>query len=72
VAWAAGDLVQVEEALAWAVRQATERRPQDMSVLTREQAAVIDAVTSRILPSVDGMPGAQGVVYFIDRVAVDV
>ena len=68
-AWAVADLVQVEEALAWAARQATERGPRDVSVLTREQAAVIDALTSRILPSGDGMPGAReaGVVYFIDR-----
>ena len=68
-AWAVADLVQVEEALAWAARQATERGPRDVNVLTREQAAVIDALTSRILPSGDGMPGAReaGVVYFIDR-----
>jgi len=32
-------------------------------------AEVVDALTSRILPSVDGRPGAReaGVLYFIDR-----
>ncbi|MSO31119.1 MAG: gluconate 2-dehydrogenase subunit 3 family protein [Acidobacteria bacterium] len=55
--------------MAWAARQATAREPHDFSVLTREEVAVIDALTSRILPSDDGTPGAReaGVVYFIDR-----
>ena len=38
------------------------------SALTPAQARAVDAMTSRILPSVDGRPGAHeaGVVYFID------
>jgi gluconate 2-dehydrogenase gamma chain len=68
-AWAAADLVQVQEALAWAARQMTERGQPEFGVLTPEQAAVVDALTSRILPSDDRLPGAHeaGVVYFIDR-----
>ncbi len=67
-AWTVADLTQVEEALAWA-SQATARESAAISVLTDDQAKVIEAVTSRILPSVDGRPGAHeaGVVYFIDR-----
>ena len=67
-AWAAVDLVQVEEALAWAGHQAA-KEDASLSALTREQADVVDAVTSRILPSVEGRPGAHeaGAVYFIDR-----
>jgi gluconate 2-dehydrogenase gamma chain len=67
-AWTVADLTQVEEALAWA-GQAAAREPPGMSVLTDDQARVIDALASRILPAVDGRPGAHeaGVVYFIDR-----
>lgn len=69
VAWAAADLVQVEEALAWAAHQAGTGGAAAVSVLTKAQAEVVDALTSRILPSIDGKPGAHeaGVVYFIDR-----
>jgi gluconate 2-dehydrogenase gamma chain len=68
-AWAAADLVQVEEALAWAAHQTTEPGQGKVVVLTAEQAAAIDALTSRIVPSTDGRPGAHeaGVVYFIDK-----
>jgi gluconate 2-dehydrogenase gamma chain len=68
-AWAGADLLQVEEALAWAARQVQTGGAEDLRVLTRAQATVVDAVTSRILPSVDGRPGAHdaGVLYFIDR-----
>ena len=40
-----------------------------LGALTAGQAAVIEALTSRILPSADGRPGARdaGVVYFIDK-----
>jgi gluconate 2-dehydrogenase gamma chain len=70
VAWAAADLVQVEEALAWASHQVAKgNEAAGFSVLTKAQAEVLDALTSRILPSVDGRAGAHeaGVVYFIDR-----
>lgn len=68
-AWVAADLAHVEEALAWAGHQATTPGRRDFSVLTAEQAKVLDSLTSRILPSVDGRAGAHeaGVVYFIDK-----
>ena len=68
-AWAAADLAQVEQALAWASHQAGTRGTASVGVLTKAQADAIDALASRILPSVDGRPGAHeaGVVYFIDR-----
>lgn len=67
--WAIADLVQVEDALAWATEQAATPGAPGLSALTKPQADVLDAMTSRILPSVDGKPGAHdaGVVYFIDR-----
>jgi gluconate 2-dehydrogenase gamma chain len=67
-AWVVVDLGDVEEALAWAGHQAPNGEPK-VTVLTRAQADVIDAVASRILPSTDGRPGAReaGAVYFIDR-----
>jgi len=66
-AWATADLALVEDALASAARQTASGGA--FVVLTSEQAAVVDAVASRILPSVDGRPGAHeaGAVYFIDR-----
>lgn len=69
VAWASVDLLQVEEALAWAAQQAAAPGSAETRALTRPQASVIDAMASRILPAVDGRPGAHeaGVVYFIDR-----
>jgi gluconate 2-dehydrogenase gamma chain len=69
VAWAAADLLQVEDALAWAAQHAATDQPSALSVLTKTQAETIDALASRILPSVDGRPGAHeaGVIYFIDR-----
>jgi gluconate 2-dehydrogenase gamma chain len=73
--WAVADLIEVEEALAWAQQAAdghqatTAAGTRAISVLTRAQADAIDALTTRILPSTDGRPGAHeaGVVYFIDR-----
>jgi hypothetical protein len=68
-AWAVADLLQVEAALAWAAQQANTEGPRVLAALTQAQADVIDAMTSRILPSVDGRPGAHeaGVLFFIDR-----
>ena len=68
VAWAASDFQAVEEALAWAADQASIAGAAT-TVFTRAEADVIDRMTSRILPSVDGRPGAHdaGVVHFIDR-----
>lgn len=68
VAWAGADLLHVEEALGWAAEQ-VQSGAGELKTLTRAQADVVDAMTSRILPSVDGRPGAHeaGVLYFIDR-----
>src|SRR5689334_8768654 len=73
-AWVAVDLIEVEDALAWTAQQATHAKAGPKSrpattVLTKEQADAIDAMTARILPSVDGRPGAHeaGVVAFVDR-----
>jgi gluconate 2-dehydrogenase gamma chain len=72
-AWAAVDLVQVEEALAWTAQHAAPGEGRaagvGISVLTKDQAAALDAMSARILPAVDGKPGAHdaGVVFFIDR-----
>jgi len=69
VAWAAGDLLQVKEALAWAAQQVQTGAAGNLEAFTRSEGEVVDALTSRILPSVDGRPGAReaGVLYFIDR-----
>jgi gluconate 2-dehydrogenase gamma chain len=67
-AWATADLVLVEQALAQAAHDAASG-PQAFAALTAGQAATVDAVASRIIPAVDGRPGAHeaGAVYFIDR-----
>lgn len=69
VAWAAADLLQVEDALAWAGQQATSRTAATTTALTKAQADVLDALVSRIIPAVDGRAGAReaGATYFIDR-----
>jgi hypothetical protein len=80
-AWAAADLSQVEEALAWAAEQsarghggagsaaANTSGASGFTALTKAQADVVEAMTARILPAVDGRPGAReaGAIRFIDR-----
>lgn len=71
-AWAAADLVQVEDALAWAGQQAAAHgasAPPTTRALTKAQADVVEAMVSRIIPAVHGRPGAReaGAVYFVDR-----
>jgi gluconate 2-dehydrogenase gamma chain len=79
-AWAAADLSQVEEALAWAAEQtarghagagaaADTSGASGLTALTKAQADVVEAMTARILPAVDGRPGAReaGAIRFIDR-----
>jgi len=68
-AWATADLLHVEEALAFASQRATATAATQTTALTPEDATVIDALCSRIIPSVDGRPGARdvGAVHFIDR-----
>ena len=72
-AWATAILPASKKALAWAARQAAALPSSpdalgELSALTPAQARMVDAAASRIIPSVDGRPGAHdaGVVYFID------
>lgn len=67
-AWAASDLVGVDEALAWAAHQPATP-PTSWQSLTADQATTLEAVLARILPSVDGRPGARevGAIHFVDR-----
>jgi gluconate 2-dehydrogenase gamma chain len=68
-AWATANLADVEEALAFAGQQASGGGAVPTRALTPAQAEVMSAVASRIIPSVDGRPGAReaGAIYFIDR-----
>jgi gluconate 2-dehydrogenase gamma chain len=68
VAWVAADRAELEAALAGA-RQAVAGGDATLTALTNAQAETVEALTARILPPVDGRPGARelGVVYFIDR-----
>jgi len=68
-AWATADLFEVEDALAFANRQASAPSDAQTRTLTPAQADVISALAARILPAVDGRPGAReaGALYFIDR-----
>jgi gluconate 2-dehydrogenase gamma chain len=69
IGWAAAELTDVESALLWASQQTGGGGTAAFSVLTAGQAEALDAMTSRILPAVDGRPGAReaGVIHFIDR-----
>jgi len=69
VARATADLAQVEEALAFARQQTIVAVPAATKALTAAQAQVVTALTSRIIPSVEGRPGAveAGAMFFIDR-----
>ena len=66
-AWSAADLLSIESALAWSAEQA--RAGGAFTALSAAEAEAIDALTSRIIPSVDKRPGAHeaGVVFFVDR-----
>jgi gluconate 2-dehydrogenase gamma chain len=68
-AWATADLFDVEDALAFASQQTSANVAAQTRTLTPEQAEVVSVLTSRILPAVDGRPGAgqAGALYFIDR-----
>lgn len=67
-AWATASVVDVEEALAWAGQQRATSAPA-AGALSPSQSRTLEAVTARILPSVDGRPGAReaGAIHFIDR-----
>jgi gluconate 2-dehydrogenase gamma chain len=68
-AWATADLFDVEDALAFASQQASATVGAQSRILTPAQMEAVSALTSRILPAIDGRPGAAeaGAVYFIDR-----
>jgi gluconate 2-dehydrogenase gamma chain len=68
-AWATADLFDVEDALAFASQQTSANVAAQTRALTPQQAEVVSVLTSRILPAVDGRPGAgqAGALYFIDR-----
>jgi gluconate 2-dehydrogenase gamma chain len=68
-AWSAADLLSVEEALSWSAEQATAKTSGGYAALSAGEAETIVALSSRIIPSVDGRPGAReaGVVFFVDR-----
>jgi gluconate 2-dehydrogenase gamma chain len=61
-AWALSEVVGLEAAIAAAQSRRAE-------TLTDAQARCLDAAVDRILPAVDGRPGAReaGAMYFIDR-----
>lgn len=67
VAWATVDLARIDEALAWAAQPTANGAA--AQALTRAQADAIEAMASRIVPAVDGRPGAReaGAIRFIDR-----
>lgn len=67
-AWATADLLQVEEALAFAAHQAPASTAA-ASALTPAQRAGVEALVGRLIPAVDGRPGARevGAASFIDR-----
>ena len=66
--WAAADIFQIENALAYASQQVGAPSVPS-TTLNPVQVEALVALTSRIIPSVDGRPGAReaGAVYFIDR-----
>jgi gluconate 2-dehydrogenase gamma chain len=65
--WLLADGSDRREAAAHAARQFAQAQPA-YSFFTREQAADVEAIASRIIPT-DDLPGAReaGVVFFIDR-----
>ena len=68
-AWSAADLLPIESALAWSAEQAAANKSGGFTALSAGEAETVDALSSRIIPSVDKRPGAHeaGVVYFVDR-----
>jgi gluconate 2-dehydrogenase gamma chain len=68
-AWLAVDPDTLHAALAHARRTAALPPPYRFDVLTAAQAADLEAIAMRIIPSDDGTPGAKeaGVIHFIDK-----
>jgi Gluconate 2-dehydrogenase subunit 3 len=67
-AWITLNWPAVVAAAEHAARSSKSATPPKLEVLTAEQAAEVEAVASRIIPS-DDSPGAReaGAIYFIDR-----
>ncbi|HEV8363474.1 MAG TPA: gluconate 2-dehydrogenase subunit 3 family protein [Gemmatimonadaceae bacterium] len=67
-AWIVSDWMAVESALAHATQAVAQQPPPAFAVLSADEAADIEAMAERIMPS-DETPGAKeaGVIYFIDR-----
>jgi gluconate 2-dehydrogenase gamma chain len=67
-AWVTAHLPAMVAAAGYARQAAQSATPPKFQFFTPEQAAEIDAITARIIPT-DELPGAReaGVVYFIDR-----
>ena len=67
-AWVSAHLPAMVAAAGYARQAAQSATPPKFRFFTAEQAAEIDAITARIIPT-DELPGAReaGVVYFIDR-----
>ncbi|MBI3406155.1 MAG: gluconate 2-dehydrogenase subunit 3 family protein [Acidobacteria bacterium] len=67
-AWVSANWPALLSAATHAHRAAQSATPSKLDFFTAEQAAEIDAITARIIPT-DDTPGAReaGVVYFIDR-----
>ena len=68
-AWATANLADVEAALAFAGQTSRSGAVPPASALSPAHVATLDAATARIVPAVDGRPGAReaGAVHFIDR-----
>lgn len=66
--WVSAHLPAMVAAAEHARRAANSATPPKFEFFTAEQAAEIDAIAARIIPS-DGTPGAHeaGVIYYIDR-----
>jgi len=67
-AWAATEVGVAEAALAWSGIQ-KRASPASPTALTKAHSDALEAMTARILPALDGRPGAReaGAVQFIDR-----
>lgn len=68
VAWVSAHLPAMVAAAGYARQASKSAIPPKFQFFTPEQAAEIDSITARIIPT-DELPGAReaGVVYFIDR-----
>ncbi len=68
-AWATAAVADVEGALAFAGQASRNGAVEGSSALSAPQTSAIEAAAARIVPAVDGRPGAReaGAVHVIDR-----